>query len=252
MLIRELISELDTYPNSCDTVKFGDPNAEIRGVVVTMWATPNVIRRAVELGANLIITHEPTFYDDSERTQDNPVDKAKLELIEKSGVVIYRYHTIMHLLKPDMIPTGAIYYLGLEGELTPTQYFGSSILTLREPISANELAALFRERLGVKHIRIAGNGDFKGVTIGACLGMPGGVYDILRDEKTDIVMVGEACEYRLCEYARDAAELGINKAIVVLGHEGSERAGMRYLAKLLSESHPELSIDYVECGEVYN
>lgn len=83
-------------------------------------------------------------------------------------------------------------------------------------------------------------------------GFLGGVYEILRDEKTDIVLIGEACEYHQCEYARDAAELGINKAMVVLGHEGSERAGMRYLAKLLSEKHPELKIDYVECGEVYN
>ena len=252
MLIRDLIRELDVKPNSCDTVKFGDPDTEIRGVVVTMWATPNVIRRASELGANLIITHEPTFYDDPDQPYDNPVDQAKLALIEKTGVVIYRYHTMMHQFNPDLIPTGALYYLGLEGEMVPSGHFGSSILTLKEPRSANEIADLFREKLGVKHIRIAGNGDFKGKTLGMCLGMPGGVYEILRDEKTDIVLIGEACEYHQCEYARDAAELGINKAMVVLGHEGSERAGMRYLAKLISEKHPELKIDYVECGEVYN
>ena len=119
-------------------------------------------------------------------------------------------------------------------------------------MSANELAALFREKIGVKHIRIAGNGEFKGKRIGACFGMPAGVPEILTDEKTDFVMIGEACEYRLCEFARDAAELGINKAMIVLGHEGSERSGMKYLAKLMSEKHPELKIEYVECGEVYN
>lgn len=252
MLIRELISELDVNPNPCDTVKFGDPSQPLTGVAVTMWATPSVIRRAVELGANLIITHEPTFYDDNDEPKDNPVDRAKLRLIEESGAVIYRYHTTMHLFDPDMIPSGAMYFLGLTGELTPTGYFGSSILTLDEPMSANEIAELFREKLGVRHIRIAGNPDFKGRTVGACLGMPGGVYEIIRDERTDIVLVGEACEWRQCEYARDAAELGIDKAIVVLGHEGSERAGMRYLAKLLSEKHPELQIEYLECGEVYN
>ena len=251
MLIRDLICELDVMPNSCDTVKFGNPDMEITGVAVTMWATPNVIRRAAELGANMIITHEPTFYDDPDQPLNNPVDRAQLALIEQTGVVIYRYHTMMHQFTPDLIPTGALYYLGLDGEMVPSGYFGSSILTLNQPKSANELAELFREKLGVKHIRIAGNGEFRGKTIGMCLGMPGGVYEILRDEKTDIVLIGEACEYHQCEYARDAAELGINKAMVVLGHEGSERAGMQYLAKLLSEKHPELRIDYVECGEVY-
>ncbi len=251
MLIRDLIRELDVMPNSCDTVKFGNPDMEISSVLVTMWATPNVIRHAAKVGANLIITHEPTFYDDPDKPEDNPVDKAKHALIEETGVVIYRYHTTMHLFKPDLIPQGAIHYLGLKGTLTPTQYFGSSILTLDEPMSANEIADLFREKLGVKHIRIAGDADFKGKTVGACLGMPGGVYEILRDEKTEIVLIGEACEYHQCEYARDASELGFHKAMVVLGHEGSERAGMRYLAELMSKNHPELKIDYVECGEVY-
>ena len=121
MLISQLIEELDVYPNDCDTVKFGNPNQEITGIVVTMWATPNVIRRAVELGANLIITHEPTFYTDDENPRDNAVEQAKLALINETGVVIYRYHTIMHMFKPDLIPTGAFYYLGLKGELTPTE-----------------------------------------------------------------------------------------------------------------------------------
>ena len=251
MLIRELVEELDVYPNTCDTVKFGDPMQEIRGIVVTMWATPNVIRRAAELGANLIITHEPTFYTDEDKPRDNSVERAKLELIERTGVVIYRYHTIMHRMKPDLIPTGVFHYLGLSGELTSTEYFGSSIFTLEDEMSASELAELFREKIGVKHIRIAGNPDFKGRRIGACFGMPGGVAEILSDENTDFVMIGEACEFRHSEFARDAAELGLNKAMIVLGHEGSERAGMMYFAELLSQKHPELRINYVECGEVY-
>ena len=251
MVIRELVEELDVYPNACDTVKFGDPGQEITGIVVTMWATPNVIRRAAELGANLIITHEPTFYTDEEKPRDNSVERAKLDLINRTGVVIYRYHTIMHRLEPDLIPFGTFHYLGLSGELSPTEYFGSSIFTLDEPMSASEIADLFRERIGVKHIRIAGNPDFKGRTIGACLGMPGGVAEILASEDTDIVIIGEACEFRHCEFARDAAELGLNKAMIVLGHEGSERSGMRYFAELLSKKHPELRIEYVECGEVY-
>mgnify|MGYP003307482749 CR=1 FL=1 len=65
MLIRELIEELDIMPNTCDTVKIGNPDEPIKGIVVTMWATPNVIKRAGELRANLIITHGPTLYSDT-------------------------------------------------------------------------------------------------------------------------------------------------------------------------------------------
>ena len=157
MLIKDIVRELDGV--GCDGVKIGDPNKEVTKIAVTMWATPRVIQRAAELGANLIITHEPTFYTDADAARDNPVDKLKLELIKKADVVICRYHTKMHRITPDLSPTGALYYLGLGGKLEPTEYFGSSIFTSDEPISANEMAVLIRERLGVKHIRIAGNGD---------------------------------------------------------------------------------------------
>ena len=37
-----------------------------------------------------------------------------------------------------------------------------------------------------------------------------------------------------------------------MGHIGSERAGMMYLAEVISEKHPELNVKYIECGEVYS
>jgi hypothetical protein len=36
-----------------------------------------------------------------------------------------------------------------------------------------------------------------------------------------------------------------------MGHIGSERDGMRLLAKRLSEAHKDFETKYIECGEVY-
>src|SRR5689334_5114758 len=43
-----------------DTVKSGNPGQAVSGIVTTMFATVDVIRKAASLGANLIIAHEPT------------------------------------------------------------------------------------------------------------------------------------------------------------------------------------------------
>ena len=67
----------------------------------------------------------------------------------------------------------------------------------------------------------------------------------------DVVLTGEACEWRLGEYARDAAQLGFAKAMLILGHCGSERDGMRYIAGLLKDAVPALDVRYFESGEVY-
>lgn len=45
-----------------DTFKVGDPSTIVTGVVTTSMATLDVLQKAVEAGANLIITAAPTFY----------------------------------------------------------------------------------------------------------------------------------------------------------------------------------------------
>ena len=55
----------------------------------------------------------------------------------------------------------------------------------------------------------------------------------------------------LGEYARDAGALGFNKSIIVMGHIGSERDGMKLLAERLSKKHNSFETKYFECGEVY-
>ena len=87
-----------TY-RTVDTVKAGDASQEVRGVVTTFMATVPVLRRAVELDANLVLTHEPTYFngaDDVSALAEDPVYRAKLDLIQESGVVVGRLHDHPH------------------------------------------------------------------------------------------------------------------------------------------------------------
>jgi len=72
----------------------------------------------------------------------------------------------------------------------------------------------------------------------------------LKEGKAEIAVCGETCEWKCCEYVRDAAELGHNMAMLVIGHEGGERDGMKLLAERIKN---ELGIDtkYIESEEVY-
>ena len=45
-----------------DTCKAGDPKKQVKRVGTCFIATPNVIARAAAWGADLLITHEPTYY----------------------------------------------------------------------------------------------------------------------------------------------------------------------------------------------
>ena len=255
MFAKEIIDALNygapTPENTCDTVKSGDALREVKRVAVCLIGTAEVIRRVHEWGADMLIVHEPLYYNHMDVISDDPVIQAKQNLMAESDMVIYRYHDHMHGKVVDEIPEGELHYLGIKGTLEKSQYNASSILTLDEPITAKEIMNRIGNRLGVKHARVVGSIDKEVTRIAACFGTPAGVFQLLKQKDIQLVITGEACEWQLGEYARDAAALGFNKSLIVMGHIASERDGMRLLTERLKAKYPDVKFDYFECGEVY-
>jgi len=251
-LIKEIQSRAAAPEITCDTIKSGDENKEIHKVAVAMFPTIKLIKEVSEWGADMLLIHEPTYYNHLEAGPQTALVKAKKELIEKSGLVIYRHHDRMHAEDPDGIAEGELHYLGLRGKVKKTPHFASYVLTLDEEMSPLEIARLFEDKLGVKKVRIAGNVTEKIKNVALCFGSPGGIFELISDDGVDAMLIGEVCEWQICEYARDSTELGINKSVLAIGHIGSERDGMRLMCERLKSSHPEIEFKYFECGEVYS
>ena len=62
-----------------------------------MMATLDVLQRAAAAGHNLVITHEPTFFDHLDPTEglvreNNPVTAAKLKFIADNSPAVWRFH----------------------------------------------------------------------------------------------------------------------------------------------------------------
>lgn len=259
MIAKEIIEKLygekteNVSPESCDCIKAGNPKKEVKKVCVTMFATIDVIKKAVVNGVDLIITHEPLFYRhmddaDSERNVD-----AKKELLEKHGITVYRYHDHPHFNKPDIIIEGELRKLKLSGKIKYTDRFGIVDILLDEPKTATEIAAICKKNLDIDCVRIAGASDIKSDIVTFTPGALGeAVLNELRREDSQIVICGETCEWQICEYARDAYQLGFNKSLIPLGHAVSERDGMEYTADILKEMFPLLDVEYYDCGNVFS
>ena len=75
-IMREVITPawLDARAGrTVDCLKIGDPECEVAKIATTLTATPDVIRAAGEWGAQLLITHEPTFYNHADNFDENTV-----------------------------------------------------------------------------------------------------------------------------------------------------------------------------------
>lgn len=237
--------------DTCDTLKAGDPDKEVRKVAVTMFAPPDVIREAAAWGADMLIVHEPLYYNHADVHSDEPQEVMKRTLLEETGMTVYRSHDYPHKTKPDWITDGVVRAFAPELAELPSFREDYSHLTLPAPKTPRELARELEEKLDIRHIRIVGAADEPCTHLAVRPGDPGGVIEELCTEWCEVVVVGEACEWRHYEYARDAAQLGRKKAVLVLGHVGSERPGMAHITRILEKRLPDLQFRYFDCGEVY-
>ena len=105
----------NVIPNTVDVIKEGDPKTVVTGIVTCMFATMDVLKQAVEKHCNLIVVHEPLYYnhlDETSMFQNDPVFLEKKQFITDNKLVIWRFHDYIHSMKPDGIETGMVNKLG--------------------------------------------------------------------------------------------------------------------------------------------
>jgi len=239
--------------DTVDTYKSGDPSHELTGIVTTFLASYEVIERAIQLGANLIITHEPTYYnhlDDVDWLADDPVYRAKRRLLDDNNVVVWRFHDYWHRHRPDGILTGMVKVLNWEGMGIADE---PPIFAV-PPTSLRELALTLKTKLGIDSVRVVGDLEMRCTRVGVLLGKVSGEWQIglLMREDVDVLVCGEINEWETSEYVRDAVAEGRKKALLVLGHANSEEPGMRWLAEWLEPKFPEVAITHVPVGDPFH
>ena len=271
MTVREIVDEIiakagvEPLPEdkTCDHLMTGSWDMEVKGIVSTFMATVDVIKETINLGANFIITHEPTWFsgaDDTEWLSNDPVYLEKKKLIEEHNIAIWRFHDHMHMSHEDGIYRGfdeeldwAKYRVAGTGELG---WFGA-IYELPET-TLEELALFFQKKMDMKDVQLVGDPKMpvKRVSVlvgGGSLGL--GQENLpmkhMYQENIDVAICGDITEWTLSAYVRDASQLGMNKGMLVLGHERSEEWGMKHLPAWLKSITGDLPVTFVDAKEPF-
>jgi putative NIF3 family GTP cyclohydrolase 1 type 2 len=235
-----------SYPQTVDTIKSGNPAQPLKGVVTTFMANDDVIKKTIDLGANLIVTHEPTYYNHEDKTDwiaQDAVYKFKRKLLDDHNIVVFRYHDYIHSIKPDPVVMGVVEKLGWQPFVKADN---PRIVTL----PSRKLSALCKEvktKLGAEQIRYIGSEDMNCSKVGLMVGASGGNSHIsmLGSTDIDVIIVGEIHEWETSEYIRDAISAGQNRALIVAGHAPTEEPGMAWLAKWLQPQLKDVKVTHV-------
>ncbi len=239
--------------DTVDTLKAGDPDTVVTGIATTFMDTYPVLEKAVASGKNLIITHEPTFYnhlDQQSQFAADPVYQQKLAYIREHHLVVYRFHDTWHLRQPDGILAGMVSQFGwkkYQNGANPNQFTLPST-------TVGQIAASLQKSTGARAIRIVGDPAMPVTQIALMPGASGADRQIetLKRDDVQLLVAGESREWETVPYVVDAAAEGRPKALILLGHEVSEEAGMEECARWLQTIFPGMPIQFIPAGEPFH
>ena len=123
---------------TCDTVKAGDENRAVKKLAIAMFPTVEVIRAAAEWGADMLIVHEPTYYDHMDVMIDSSVTRAKKALIDEE---------IKRVQSTNIPPSAEVNaFLAAEGSTTITTGIKLAELLRRPELTYEALAEIDKDR----------------------------------------------------------------------------------------------------------
>lgn len=242
-----------------DTFKAGDPSTRVTGIAISSLATIDVMRRAIQSGANMIITSGPTFYSRADTAtpagrrgapppSPDPVLTAKNEFITRNRLVIWRFSDHWYARTANPFAQGIVDALGW------TKYrVGNDPRRLSVPsLTIEALASHVKATLGARGgLRVIGDPKARAQTIAVLPGTIPIQTTLTMLPEVDAIIAGEIREWESSEYARDLVHRRRRKALLLVGRSLSEDAGMNACAQWLTTIVSEAPVRWIAAGDPY-
>lgn len=261
---RYLRSLCEVSEPSVDRIIIGDPDTPVKKIGTAWMPYWSTCKDAVKQGVNLLIVHEPTFYDHWDLSNnpwtesDSPspgvmkmqetIDE-KSEWIKDNGLVIIRCHDVWDKMPDTGIPFAFGNALGFDNAdiIRKDSYYN---VYRTDPVPAAEFARMIASKL-------------------KAVGQPGVAF--YGDEKRMIksVGVGTGCICKPVDYMHLAPDLFIaiddsvrtwvettwaedtGRPLVVVNHGTSEEFGMKCLNELLKKTFLDYEVLHMKQGCSY-
>jgi putative NIF3 family GTP cyclohydrolase 1 type 2 len=242
--------------DTVDRIIMGDPHRQVRRAMVTWISSLQAVTEAVEGGFDLLITHEPTFYDhydhraDQARIEESEVAARKKRLIEEVGLVIVRIHDVWDRFPLVGIPWAWAAFLGLGDQPAATDRTRYQHRYDIKPITVDALAARLAAKIatiGESHVQVVSDGRQKVSRIGIGTGCVCNI-DVFREMGCDLSVVCDdgSCYWREIQRAADAGH-----PVIRVNHGTAEEPGMVTLARYVNDHLPGLEAVHLRHGSCF-
>ncbi|MBR4514179.1 MAG: Nif3-like dinuclear metal center hexameric protein [Lachnospiraceae bacterium] len=229
MLVRDVTEILERnsppeYAEDWDNVGLlcGRSDREVHRIMVTLDATTEACRKAVEMGVDMIITHHPMVFGKINRVNDQSVLGRKLLMLIEAGVSCYAMHTNfdtkggMAKLAGSMLGLKAMQVLEetKDGE-------GLGVIGLLERTTPLcRLADLVKRQFGLPEVLVFGDCNKEVEKVAVCPGSGKSVIDISIAKGAECLITGDIGHHDGIDamdaglYIIDASHYGLEEIFV--------------------------------------
>lgn len=236
----------------------GSAEAEVTGVGTCWSPTLAVLKRAAELGLNLVIAHEPliwwaaagrdreqsvAWFEEDKLTAKVPNQK-RWAAVYRHGLTVYRYHSNWDVAPKYGMQDTIARLLGL-GEKQGGHKWGP--IHVIEPTTVGELAERGCRALGVGPVRVVGDPERLVTRVAITHGGFGQMFtfaEVAMRGGAEVAIFGEMLDYTI----RYCVEVDLSA--IEFGHYATEHPAMAAMAEFLREQLPaDIPVHALESGE---
>lgn len=233
----------------------GTDEDTVSGILVANEPSVDAIRLAVATGKNCILCREHPFYLYGEYLSvgladalaDDPVFKAKQQLIEDHHLLIIRLASLWDTARPKWFSSALARELGWQPEEGKPGDQWTTVYCNIPKTTLSDLAHFSSARLQAKTLRMVGH---PGQPISRVAVIHGFAFPTLvlnhalQDRAVDCIVTGNTPEVDHCTtYIRDAITAGRRISLVQVGYEESDYPGAVELARWLKSILPGMPIE---------
>ncbi len=241
-----------------DTFKSGSPEVEVKGIAVSWMSTCEALAQASQLGCNVFVTHEPTYYNHTDDPGDRIFQLAgareKREFVQASGMTIIRCHDLWDQVPEIGIPDAWGGALGFGRAVGGEGYYRVYDVSGRTAGDVARQVATRTQAFGQQAVQLVGDPETPVGRIAIGTGAITPLFSYLRECGASS---GNPVDLALCSddgftyWQHGAYALDVGLPVIVVNHATSEEPGMMRLAEHLKGRFPEVPVHFIPRGCLY-
>lgn len=244
MLCKEIIEIIErkyarSYAMSWDNVGLlcGRLDKPVKKIYVALDATDEVVEHAVEMKADMLVTHHPLIMSGLNRITDESFTGKRLIKLIQNDISYYAMHTNydvcgMAELAGDKLKLKDAEIL----EMTAEEEGLGRIANLQEAMTLRQCCELVKEVFSLDHVKVFGNLDAKVSRMAVCPGSGKSFIKTAIQKGADVYVTGDIGHHDGIDAVAQ------NLAVIDAGHYGIEHIFIKDMAGYLGKNLTDIEI----------